>query len=77
MEFGVGKFSSQQTGWISEKRRQVDSDHHTHENLISINDRHYHSTTVTEYKKKINTFQISQTATFPSQVHKKVQIFII
>ena len=29
MEFGVGQFSSQQTGRISEKRRQVDSDHHS------------------------------------------------
>ena len=42
----------------------------THESLISKNGRHYHSTTVTEYKKKINKFQISQTATFPSNVHK-------
>ena len=42
----------------------------SHESLISINCRNYHSTTVTDYKKKINKFQISQTATFPSQVHK-------
>ena len=42
----------------------------THESLISINCRNYHSTTVTDYKKKINKFQISQTASFPSQVHK-------
>ena len=41
-----------------------------HESLTSKNGRHYHSTTVTEYKKKIYKFQISQTTTFPSNVHK-------